>query len=692
MMTSNKTALSLDRSASTSHYSFRIRTVPDDSFTVAQFRGEEHGLSRDFRFTLSLVTKTDLLPKTVIGNPATLEMRWGGTPIFLHGIVTTFYRENDTPTGMSYRAVISSPLYPLRLNTGNRVFINRTVPQILEEVLLTADYAKDDFSINLDPKTTYPVREYVVQYNETDYDFIVRLLARSGIFFTFESDKDKTRILFRDQSTTRPFLPGVSELMYQPQTGAVRSVETIYALSPQARLLPGQTLLTDYNYRTPDFHLEASKNAESGQAKGTTSLYGDHFKTVEEGQQMATIRQQSLDVQRESYIGETDCRGIRPGFRLKVSQHPNEALNGDYLVINVTHAADQGAALEMGGSVKGATYKNIVQMIRADVPFRPPIPENRQLLGLFTARVETNGPKYAYLDDQGRYRVRTDFDRGSAAQGEASHPVRMMQPYGGNNYGMHFPLHAGTEVVLACVNGDLDRPVLMGTLANPTTPSVVTSENNTQNIIRTAGGNELVMDDLVKQERIELFTANRKNILTLDANAEGHKVRLATEEGEMEIFAKKTLLVESGDTQTVQAGNDHIVTVENAQRLMTRNKEIEFQAATDFRLKAKKNIQFQAENQNIEMTTGKDLVVDVGQKLSVEVREEDMSILVNNGRFSLKAAKDILILGQGGGPVTIKQGPGTIQISRDGNLVLSAAKIDINGASINLKGSKIGGN
>jgi type VI secretion system secreted protein VgrG len=150
--------------------------------------------------------------------------------------------------------------------------------------------------------------------------------------------------------------------------------------------------------------------------------------------------------------------------------------------------------------------------------------------------------------------------------------------------------------------------------------------------------------------------------------------------------------MESGDTQTVQVGNDHIVTVENAQRLMTRNKEIEFKAATDLLFKARQNIQFQAEKQNIEMTAGKDMIVEVGQNLSMEVREQEMSLLVNNGRLSMEAAKDIVILGRGGGPMTITQGGGTIQISQNGNVVLSAAKIDINGACINLKGTAIGGN
>jgi type VI secretion system secreted protein VgrG len=690
MTPQNAANLALNHAANVSHFGFRIRTVPDDTFTVAAFTGENHGLSRDFCFNLSLTANAELNTSTVMGNPATLEMRWGGSNLYLHGIVEHFNRENDTPASMGYRAVFRSPLSILKHNTNNRIFLNRTVPQILDEVLRSAGFAKDDFTIDL--AETYPEREFVVQYGETDYDFLYRLLARAGIFFTFESDEDKTRPRFCDQSTKRPSLPGIRELRYQPQSGTARTVETIYTLNSRTRLLPGRVKVTDYNYRTPDVTLESQASSAMGAAIGEQAVYGDHFKTLEEGRQIATIRQQALDAQRLFYVGETDCRGILPGYLLKIVNHPADDLNGDYLVVDVRHSADQGAALAFGRENKAPTYSNTVRLIKAETPYRPPLPDKPAFVASFTARIESTGGEYAYLDDQGRYHVRLDFDRGEAPQGEASHPVRLIQPYGGDNYGIHFPLRAGTEVAVTFVNGDPDRPVLNGSLSNPQTPNVVTSENPTQNIIRTASGNELLMEDRKGQEKIEIFTAERKNILTLDANQDGHKVRLATEEGEMEIKACKTMLIESGDTQTVQSGNDHIVTVENTQRVMTRNKEIAYQAATDFRLKAGDNIQFKAEKQNIEMTAGKDLVVDVARALSVEVRNSDMEMLVNSGNLHFKTARDTSIIGRGGGPITITQANGTLQITTRGNVALQAGKIDIQGNSINLKAGKISEN
>ncbi len=690
MTPQNIANLALNRAANVSHFGFRIRSVPNDTFSVTSFTGKNHGLSQDFFFILSLTANAELNASTVTGNPATLEMRWGGSILYVHGIVEHFNRENDTPAAMGYRAIFRSPLSTLKHNTNNRIFLNRTIPQILDEVLSGAGYKKDDFVLQL--AESYPEREFVAQYEETDYDFLYRLLAKAGIFFTFESDRDKTRPLFCDRSTKRPSLPGIGELRYQPQSGTARTIETIYALNTRARVLPGQVRVTDYNYRTPDVTLEAHASSNMSATTGEQGVYGDHFKTLEEGRQIATIRQQALDAQRVVYVGKTDCRGILPGYLLRITNHPQDDLNDDYLVVEVSHTADQGAALAFSRENKGPTYANTVRLIKAETPFRAPLPEKPPVVTSFTGRVESTGSEYAHLDDQGRYHIRLDFDRGEAAKGEASHPIRLIQPYGGENYGIHFPLRDGTEVAVSFVNGDPDRPVLSGSLSNPQTPNVVTSENPTQNIIRTASGNELLMEDRVGQEKIEIFTDQRKNILTLDANEEGHKVRLATEEGEMEIKACKTMLIESGDTQTVQSGNDHIVTVENAQRVMTRNKEIAFQAATDFRIKAGDNILCKAEKQNIEMTAGKDMVVDVARALTVEVRNSDMNLLIDSGNLHFKTARDTSFIGRGVGNITLTQARGTLQITTKGNVALQAGKIDIQGNSINLKAGKISEN
>jgi type VI secretion system secreted protein VgrG len=121
------------------------------------------------------------------------------------------------------------------------------------------------------------------------------------------------------------------------------------------------------------------------------------------------------------------------------------------------------------------------------------------------------------------------------------------------------------------------------------------------------------MDDGRGKEKIELFTAERKNILTLDADSQGHRVRLASEEGAMELCAAKTLLLDSGETQTVEAGGDHIVTIENAQRLMIRDKEIEVCSATDILLKAGENILMQDRQGRLLIAAGEGICLQAGE-------------------------------------------------------------------------------
>jgi type VI secretion system secreted protein VgrG len=169
-------------------------------------------------------------------------------------------------------------------------------------------------------------------------------------------------------------------------------------------------------------------------------------------------------------------------------------------------------------------------------------------------------------------------------------------------------------------------------------------------------------------------------------------VRLASEEGAMELCAAKTLLLDSGETQTVEAGGDHIVTIENAQRLMTKNKEIELQAATDILLKAGENILMQAEAGELSLSAGENLLFDVGETFSVEVRSQNLEILADQGNISIRAAGAVSILGQGGGTIHIGQAGGSVEISAEGDLTIDAPRIEINGNSINIKGSSLGNN
>lgn len=685
LMSDIKSALT--PSASASQFFFRVQGVPDGTLAVKDFTGKNHGLSQDYRFQINLISATYLSEGLPVGRKGALDLFWQGRTLAVHGVVCEFSYVGAAAGGHTYLAQFASPLYPLKLTRDNRVFLNTTAPQIIEDVLQGAGFGDSEYALEL--QGDYPLREFVVQYDESDWDFLLRICAQVGIFFRYSQQEEGACVTFHDRVDDLP-ATACGELLYEVHSGTRRGRETVFTLLARAQLLSAEVDLKDYNDQTPEAYLRTFASSSGG--AGRDYRYGEHFLDLDEGEKLARLRQQLLDWQRHSLVAETDCRALAPGEILSIVGHPDATQNGDYLIVEVEHQGDQRAGFAFGESAKGMTYRNKLLLIRAGTPYRPPLAEARRMHGLLSARIETTGGEYAHLDEQGRYRLRTDFDLGEAAPGEASHGVRMVQPYVGRDYGFHFPLHAGTEVVISCINGDLDRPVILGALPNPDTPTPVTSANRTQNILRTWGGNELLMEDRAGREKTELFTRERKNILSLDADRDGHQVRLASEEGEMELYAAKTLLFESGDTQSVEVGNDQIVTVENAQRLMTRNGEIAQQAATDIRMKAGDNILLQTEREDIEIRSGRDLVAEVGRSLSMEVRGADFDLQVSNGKISISAARAITVTGQGGGAIRIGQSGGGIEITPGGDVIISGGSVDVNAGAISLKGGKIGSN
>ncbi len=677
----------LNTPANQSRFALRVEGLSADTFAVKSFTGKGHGLDQDYLFEVFVQSSEVILPGRVVGQGASLELlQEGGEPAVVPGVICSFSWTGSAPDGREYLASLASPLYSLKLRRNHRIFLGRTVPQIIEEVLAGANLGA---AVDMALKDEYPLREYSVQYDESDWDFVTRLAAACGIFFRIEADRQKVRVLFHDAVDELPSLPAEDGLLYQVQTGANRDKETIFAFNTKAEVLTDGVDLRDYNYRTPETLLDApASQSVSVPGHGRAYRFGENHKDLDQGRKLAKLRQQKLDWQRQVHIAETDCRAAAPGLRLTMTGHPDTSLNGDYLIVAVDHQGHQGSGFAYGGKTRGMSYRNRLTLIPFATPYRPKLAEQRLIHGVFTARIETTGGPYAYLDEQGRYRVRLDLDAGDAPTGQASHAARLMQPYAGDTFGSHTPLHAGVEVALTCVNGDLARPVILGVLPNQQIASPVNAANHSQNILRTFGGNELLMEDRKGQERIELFTDERKNHLNLDAKADGHKVRLATMEGEMEIYAAKTMLKESGDTHSTVAGDNHLITVENNQRLMTKNDAIELQAATDIRLQAAANVRLQAEKNDIHLRADKDMVVRAAEGMSVEVRNENLSLRVKNGELSIDVAKEISILGQGGGAIEIAQSGGQITIAPGGAVTIASHTVDINGQSFSLGGSQ----
>ncbi|MDH5693153.1 MAG: type VI secretion system tip protein VgrG, partial [Gammaproteobacteria bacterium] len=273
---------------------------------------------------------------------------------------------------------------------------------------------------------------------------------------------------------------------------------------------PNKVVISDYNYRKPTTPLKATASIESN-GVGLLSEYGSHFKTPDEGEVLAKIRAEEISARKNIYTGASDCAYFRVGHVFTLAGHYREASNQEYLITKVRHegALEDLSTLKPGTThMESTSYRNSFSALPLSMAYRPqratPIPK---LYGIMNAHIDGAGEgDYAEIDEFGRYKVVMPFDLTSTGGGKASRYIRMAQPSSGSNQGFHFPLRKGTEIIWTCIDGDLDRPVIVGAVPNARTPSPVNAENHRRNIIRTGGGNEINIDDNSGSQRIKLTT------------------------------------------------------------------------------------------------------------------------------------------------------------------------------------------
>jgi type VI secretion system secreted protein VgrG len=543
--------------ANQSHFSFETTAVPADALHVVEFSGVEE-MSRTYRFALRLVSddpEIDL--DAVIGRPATFSLRRReGDPLPIHGVVSEFRQGPRISEWYSYEAILVPRLWFLSLSFQCRVFQQMRVDEIVADVLKQAGFGSQDFKFSL--KTKLPQREYCVQYRETDLDFIQRLLEHEGIYYFFEQPADgKEVIVFTDDRAESPDIDGGRRIEYHTGAGLVGTddAETIRDFSAQRQVVTGQVILKDYNYRTPETQL-VSRAELATEMPGVFYDYGAHFKTATEGDRLARVRGEELEARRCIFRGESDAPALRAGYVFALAEHFRADFNSDYLITRVEHEGSQGRGFGLGFDGPLATYKNTFVAQLATTQYRPPrttpIP---RISGIITARLETAGGDYAYIDDQGRYKVKLPFDLSAKGSGSASRAVRMAQPYSGAGYGMHFPNRAGGEMVLACIDGDVDRPIGLSTVPNPSNASPVSAGNNAQCVIRSAGNNELTLDDSIGAENILLHGTKDWTVSIVNDKKQGIGKNESTTIG-----ASQTLFVKENRDKTVKGNEKEIIT------------------------------------------------------------------------------------------------------------------------------------
>ena len=493
-------------------------------FEIASVVGSEE-LSQLYAFQIRMVgaAGATLDEDQLLGEPARLVLEADGVPArFVHGVIQRIESDVHAESGsLAWDITLSPRAFALTLGDVTEIAMESSIPDIVTERLGRAGLkAGKDFELSL--RGAYEPREFVVQFKENHADFVTRLTEHLGVSFYFRQTEDHEVWVFADANDAMTTEHDGLKVPFRPRGERM----DVFELRCVSNVVSAKVAVRDYNYRTPGVKLSEAQSTDS--KWGEHFEYGGHFKTPAEAQWVAKLRSEELACQKKVFHGKSARPELSPGTRITVEGHPS----GDkkLLITSVQHSLTQSAFGTM--SAEQGAYSNTFTAIDVSTPYRPRRRTPKPFVpGVLTAVVETaQAGEYSEVDEQGRYRVRFAFDRSDAEHGKASRPIRMAQPHAGAGYGFHFPLRDGVEVLITCVEGDPDRPIISGAIPNPATPSTVSDKNATRNVIRTGGGTEINIDDTEGSERMKISVPFGNTVLQMGApNAPTKGIFLGTD-------------------------------------------------------------------------------------------------------------------------------------------------------------------
>ena len=666
---------------------------------VLRFYGRE-SLSEPFNWDIEFTSgQANIPPEQVLMKYASFRMRSGKN---VHGMVTRLEWLSTSKDQSHYRLTLSSRLALLGYTRHCTVFQNQSVPEVVEQVLRKHGLDGADFEFRLE--RSYPARELITQWRETDLQFIRRILSEVGIYWRTEMDDVRSldTYIFADSQLNYRF---DVQLPYSEPSGLFDgAAESVWDVRTWHNIATGTVATRDYNYRTASTPMDA-----------TVSVRSDAVTTGEHYRYKAPYREAGDDSDPEP---ETESGAFYA--RLHHEQELNKSAR-IHLFSNAAHLTP-GQVLEPQGDVITALKEGVVLTLVTfrgardsrllvsvwGMPyterycFRPTEVSRPEIHGTLPARIESREKNdiYAHLDGQGRYRVKPDFDGEGTEPGYGYLWLRMAKPYAGETLGWHTPLIDGTEVAIAYSNGDIDLPYIAYALHDSEHPDHVNRDNHTRNILRTPANNKLRMEDKRGEEHIKLATEYGKTQLNsghqVDSQGQrrGQGTELRTDEWGT-IRAGKGLFV-AADAQAKAQGealdmdaalkeidqlNQHLQKLEMAaekaqalkadvdsqirmfeQRLKPLNEAVLFSAPEGIALTSGEHLQMAA-TKNVAINAGGDISSGTMGNLTA-LAGEKLGLFARTGQLSLKS---------GEGPIDVQAQNASIRLFAEKKLTLSSA-------------------
>ena len=662
-----------DESYSQDHRLLAIDTpLGKDVLLLQEITGYE-GISRLFSYDLDLLAydNDSISFKDIVGQKVSIKFQLpDGSPRYISGFVSRFTQgETDERMFTHYHAQVVPWLWFLTREADCRIFQNMAVPDIISKIF--DPFGFKDFKLNL--KGSYPKLEYCVQYRETSFNFVSRLMEEFGIFYYFDhTTQGKHTMVLANQSSNLPACPG-SPISYDTEVGGLDDPQVINNWHVGQEVKTGKYSVTDYNFTTPSTSLLANEpTVVSLSASQDLELYdypGLHT-TKDEGDTVAKVRMQEEEAGYMVVSGAGNSRGLMSGFSFELKNHYRSDQNTKYVATEVRHFGSAGQSYTSAGTTGGETYSNHFTSMPASVPYRPlRVTPKPFVQGPQPALVVGKAGEEIWVDKYGRVIVQFYWDRLGEKNENSSCWIRVSQPWAGGNWGAMWIPRIGQEVLVSFLEGDPDRPVITGRVYNAdqmppyTLPDYQTRSTCMSRSSKGGGSsnyNELRFEDLKGQEQIFMNAEKDMDLRVENDSREyigANRHLIVTANQQEKINADKHLQVTGSHLEKI-SGNMSLQVTGNQMEKVTGNKSLSVTGNQSESITG---------NVSLSVTGGKNESITMGYAMTA------MSI-------HLTANAGIVIECTAG--ITLKSGSNSVDISPGGVFVTGTPFVFLNSGSM----------
>ncbi|MDH0649719.1 type VI secretion system tip protein VgrG [Pseudomonas sp. GD03858] len=436
-----------------------------DKLILAEMGGSEE-LGRLFDYELQLTSDDPAIDlNQLLGKPMSLSVQQSvATSRHFHGIVARCSQSVDQGQFASYRVTLRPWLWLLTRTSDCRIFQHLSAPQIIKQVF--RDLGFSDFEDAL--SRAYREREYCVQYRETSFDFVSRLMEEEGIYYFFRHEQERHVLVLADAYGAHQKAPGYETVPYYPPDGQHRERDHINDWHLAQEVQPGSLELNDYDFQRPSARIDVRSTMPRPHQAGDYPLYDypGAYEQTQDGEHYARTRLESLQSLHERVELRGNARGLGSGHLFNLSNFSRQDQNREYLIVAARYYVHQ-ERLESGGGSGAAQFESNLSCIDAQQSYRPVGSTLRPIVkGPQTAVVVGPSGEEIWTDQYGRVKVHFHWDRHDQSNENSSCWIRVSQATAGKNWGSIQVPRIGQEVIVSFLEGDPDRPIITGRVYN----------------------------------------------------------------------------------------------------------------------------------------------------------------------------------------------------------------------------------